>query len=179
MKRSSLVTALVFLLIAVGVGWMLRTPSPTTPAVPPASVAGKEPSPQISPAERIEPATVEPTAAAESTPSVRPRTEPPSPPEPMEEIRAEIENLQVSFRDFRTVLGENPVGTNAEITHALIGNNARQLRVTIPAGSSVNADGEMCDRWGTPYFSTNSPRNKWKSIPPAWIARWEPGTIWW
>ena len=53
---------------------------------------------------------------------------------------------------FHTILGENPIGTNAEITHALIGNNLKQVRATIPPGSSINADGELCDRWKTPYF---------------------------
>ena len=70
----------------------------------------------------------------------------------MEEVRTELEDLQVTFRDFRTVLGENPIGTNAEITHALVGNNLKQVRATIPPGSSINADGELCDRWQTPYF---------------------------
>lgn len=70
----------------------------------------------------------------------------------MEQIRTEIENVQMGLRDFRTAFGENPVGSNAEITSALTGNNLKQLRLTIPAGSSVNGDGQMCDRWGTPYF---------------------------
>ena len=58
----------------------------------------------------------------------------------------------MSLRDFRTAFGENPIGSNAEITSALTGNNLKQIRLPVPPGSSVNADGEMCDRWGTPYF---------------------------
>lgn len=50
------------------------------------------------------------------------------------------------------MLKENPVGTNAEITKALLGDNLKQVKVPIPAGSSVNGEGELCDRWGTPYF---------------------------
>lgn len=70
----------------------------------------------------------------------------------MEQIRTEIENVQMGLRDYRTAFGENPVGGNVEITGALTGKNSKQLRLTIPPGSSVNAAGEMCDRWGTAYF---------------------------
>ena len=49
-------------------------------------------------------------------------------------------------------MGENPVGNNAEITKALMGDNLKQVKIPIPSGSSMNANGELCDRWGTPYF---------------------------
>ena len=32
------------------------------------------------------------------------------------------------LRDYRAALGENPVGTNSEITKALLGANARKAR---------------------------------------------------
>ena len=56
------------------------------------------------------------------------------------------------LRDYRTALGENPVGTNAEIMRALLGDNLKQVRIDIPPGSRLNAEGELLDRWGTPYF---------------------------
>lgn len=56
------------------------------------------------------------------------------------------------FRDYRSALGENPVGTNAEITKTLTGDNLKQLQLSVPAGSQLNGNGEMIDRWGTPYF---------------------------
>ena len=44
----------------------------------------------------------------------------------------------------------NPVGENAEITAALMGDNRLGLAL-IPRGHpAVNAAGELCDRWGTP-----------------------------
>ena len=46
----------------------------------------------------------------------------------------------------------NPVGTNAEITGALLGDNIGQVKVALPVGATVNGRGEMCDLWGTPYF---------------------------
>ena len=76
----------------------------------------------------------------------------PQPVPALQEIRDEIDNVQLAFRDYRTVLGENPIGSNAEITKALTGDNLKQVKIPIPEGSSRNADGEMCDRWGTPYF---------------------------
>jgi hypothetical protein len=37
-------------------------------------------------------------------------------------------------------------------TAALLGNNLKQIKLEVPAGSHLNGEGEMCDRWGTPYF---------------------------
>ena len=47
----------------------------------------------------------------------------------------------------------NPVGTNAEITAVLAGNNKLQLAL-IPADHfAINrSTGELLDRWGTPFF---------------------------
>ena len=68
------------------------------------------------------------------------------------EVRDELDNVQFAVRDFRTTVGENPIGNNVEITKALLGDNLKQVKIPIPTGSSVNGEGELCDRWGTPYF---------------------------
>ena len=68
------------------------------------------------------------------------------------DLTAELDQVQLALRDFRTVHGENPVGTNAEITRALMGDNLKQIKLPVPVGSQVNAASELCDRWGTPYF---------------------------
>ena len=68
------------------------------------------------------------------------------------ELRDEIESVQFALRDYRSAMGENPIGNNAEITKALMGDNPKQVKIPLPRGASVNANGEMCDRWGTPYF---------------------------
>jgi hypothetical protein len=67
-------------------------------------------------------------------------------------LRSDLGDVQLALRDYRTGLGENPVGNNAEITKALLGANLKQLKIPVPTGSQVNADGELCDRFGTPYF---------------------------
>ena len=57
----------------------------------------------------------------------------------------------MSLRDYRTLMGENPTGTNAEITKSLNGGNPKQASL-IQEGLLLNANGELIDRWGTPYF---------------------------
>lgn len=63
-----------------------------------------------------------------------------------------LDRLQLTLRDFRAANGGNPVGTNAEITKSLLGDNIRQTKHEIPEGTRLNANGELCDPWGTPYF---------------------------
>ncbi len=150
MKKETIPVLILCLVAAIAI-WYSQSPSKNPVPAPVGPIAEPPASSENAPANPMPP---EPTVASESIlPAglpVKPR--PPAIPVPMEEVRTELEDLQVTFRDFRTVLGENPVGTNAEITHTLIGNNLKQVRATIPPGSSINADGELCDRWKTPYF---------------------------
>lgn len=67
-------------------------------------------------------------------------------------VDAGLDNLQFALRDYRAALGGNPVGTNAEITAALLGDNLRQLRLPLPQGSTLDRSGQLTDPWGTPYF---------------------------
>ena len=54
--------------------------------------------------------------------------------------------------DYHTLAGENPVGTNAEITHALMGGNPREATLIQPQDQRFNEKGELLDQWGTPLF---------------------------
>ncbi len=56
-------------------------------------------------------------------------------------------------------MGENPVGSNAEIMRAIMGGNSAGASLGPPPGQSLNADGELTDRWGTPYFFHQLSRN--------------------
>jgi hypothetical protein len=56
------------------------------------------------------------------------------------------------LQEFRNSLGENPVGNNQEITKALRGDNLKQVRLPLPKGATIDDEGRMRDRWGTPYF---------------------------
>jgi hypothetical protein len=105
------------------------------------------------------PESLSPTAAAATQRAVsspRPSSSAasiaPAPPSVDAGVDAAIDNVQVALRDFRATLGGNPVGTNAEITAALLGDNPRQLRLTLPQGSTIDRSGQLTDPWGTPYF---------------------------
>jgi hypothetical protein len=71
---------------------------------------------------------------------------------PAGELAIEMDNVRVLIRDYRSACGENPVGSNAEITKALSGANPKKVKFLPAEGMQVNAKGELVDRWGTPYF---------------------------
>jgi hypothetical protein len=66
--------------------------------------------------------------------------------------RNDVENISLMLRDFRTVQGDNPVGSNAEIMKAIMGGNKKGATLGPPEGQNLNANGELVDRWGTPVF---------------------------
>ncbi len=83
-----------------------------------------------------------------------PPDEPPQilPVRPSPEALKDMDDVQFMLRDFRARLGENPVGTNAEIMKRVMGGNPANARLGPPEGQSLNDEGELLDRWGTPYF---------------------------
>lgn len=140
MKVLSALVAAVLLLLLLWRPWAREhdagTTRPSPPAPAPAAVSAPPPAPP-----RQDPPTTPPPAAP-SRPT----------PEEVQRVLDAIDNLGFAFRDHAAALGGNPVGTNAEITAALRGDNAKQLKIEIPAGSTVNDRGELCDPWGTPWF---------------------------
>ncbi len=81
---------------------------------------------------------------------------------PNSDITADLRIVQAVLEAFRTSFPAegNPTGSNAEITAALAGANRLRL-VLIPRGHpALNADGELCDRWGTPYFFHSESRRR-------------------
>lgn len=61
--------------------------------------------------------------------------------------------LQDLVEIYRKVNGSGPAGgLNAEIVRSLRGKNARKFAVLPSDLPEINADGELVDRWGTPYF---------------------------
>jgi hypothetical protein len=61
-----------------------------------------------------------------------------------------MENTRSVIKQFHTLFGENPVGTNEEISRSLTGANAR--KANLAAELPRNAKGELVDDWGTPFF---------------------------
>jgi hypothetical protein len=143
-RRFALAVVLLALLGAAGFLLGRRSPAPPRIAGPPApdrplrSLAGN---PIRTPAEAIAatPDEILNYAAALNTPGSRPH--------------ADCQLLVSLLEIYRTVTrGTDPVGDNAEITAVLTGNNRLGYAFIRPDSPAINRDGELCDRWGTPYF---------------------------
>ena len=69
-------------------------------------------------------------------------------------IRSDLEIVNQLLEAFRTnfLAAGNPVGDNAEITAALTGRNKLRTAFIPPRHVAINSRGELCDRWGTPFF---------------------------
>lgn len=138
---AALAAAILLLVVFLWRPWVdapaARPPAPAAP-VQPASPAIRE----VPPEPAVTPVTPPPPANDLSQLTA----------EELQRVRDAIDNLELTLRDHAVALGGNPIGTNAEITAALLGDNAKQLKLEIPAGSFVNAAGELCDPWGTPWF---------------------------
>ncbi len=66
------------------------------------------------------------------------------------EADPELIGVSEVLRAYRAGVGENPVGSNAEITRALTGANSRKANF---GGSDLKIkDGQIVDRWEHPYF---------------------------
>jgi hypothetical protein len=63
-----------------------------------------------------------------------------------------LDKARVVMHDYHSAFGQNPVGTNPEITAALMGKNPRQINFVADSGLRVNEKGEMVDAYGTPFF---------------------------
>ncbi len=64
-----------------------------------------------------------------------------------------LDNVRLAIHNYGSMLGGNPVGLNSEITSQLNGENPKQAHFIRPeAGMRINAQGELVDPWGTPFF---------------------------
>jgi hypothetical protein len=73
---------------------------------------------------------------------------------PAGDIRADLRVVMNLLEAFRTNFPRDgsPVGDNAEITAALAGRNRLNLALLPPDHPAISPSGELCDRWGTPFF---------------------------
>ncbi len=73
---------------------------------------------------------------------------------PGKSIRDDLQLVDSVFAVWQTnFLKEgNPTGENVEITAALVGKNTLNVAFIAPDHPAINRSGELCDRWGTPFF---------------------------
>lgn len=98
------------------------------------------------------------------SPGPEPRRQLPAPPErstladalnaPETDIAADLRLVAGILETFRSnfLPTGNPTGTNAEITTALSGRNRLRLALIPSDHPAINPAGELCDRWGSPFF---------------------------
>jgi hypothetical protein len=72
---------------------------------------------------------------------------------PATDVHSDLRLVNEIFIAYRGALRSgNPVGENAEITAVLTGHNKLGFAFIPKDCAAVNRKGELCDRWGTPYF---------------------------
>ena len=168
MRSWKLILAVAIALMVIG-NWLVtrpNTPAPTRAAAPeiqaPVSVETQAlTGPAASPSpKQAAPPSAEASRAASRRDYANPLvvSYPPSTPPPRQaadsepEVAQDFDKISLMLRDYRTLAGENPVGTNAEIMKAIMGGNPKGARLGPPEGQSLSDKGELIDRWGTPYF---------------------------
>ncbi|MCP5559339.1 MAG: hypothetical protein H7A55_16450 [Verrucomicrobiaceae bacterium] len=160
MKRVPLLVAAVAVILAGVAFWLAggqSGDSVTVSSVPP-PVVPRPTKPQPAPPQPVkEVVTTIPPPAVVTKPSPSPpaRKFPPPPqyaPMKVDPEKQAVEDIALNLRSFGQRFGGNPVGTNAEIVQALMGENAARATYLPPEQRKLNANGELIDRWGTPYF---------------------------
>lgn len=140
MKRTQFFLTIGLLVLSAATVWLM-----TRSAQEPSS---KVPSPAL-------PRPAVPVAA-------QPQAQAPLPMQPdvgvENEAASDLQRITIMLRDYRTIAGDNPIGSNAEIVQALSGDNPRQAKI-LPDDLPRNSSGELVDRWGTPYFFHQLSRN--------------------
>ena len=63
----------------------------------------------------------------------------------------DLQLLDTLLLTYRQAVRDNPTGENYEIVEALTGSNQKSVAVIPLDHSSISSDGELLDRWGSPY----------------------------
>ena len=68
------------------------------------------------------------------------------------ETTVDLQLLHKAISSYHRIFQQNPVaGENREVVEALTGRNLHRLVFINPRHSALNKDGELLDRWGTPF----------------------------
>jgi hypothetical protein len=139
--RRAIVAALLLLLVAL-VFWKMGrgVPNATGPDAPSSGASPATTGPGSPTDRRLPPPERSPLADALNSPAT--------------DIRADLRLVTGIIETFRSNFLQtgNPVGSNAEITAALTGRNKLRLALIPADHPAINREGELCDRWGTPFF---------------------------
>jgi hypothetical protein len=142
MRRLSAVAAL---LLAVAIAWLVWPRRQTAPdsSLPPAAAPAVRPSG----APTATATAADPAALERDFPIAAPLNRPDS------TLARDLDVMSRLFDAWRSNFPRtgNPVGENAEITAALLGDNPLGLALLPRNHPAINARGEICDRWGTPF----------------------------
>jgi hypothetical protein len=68
----------------------------------------------------------------------------------------DVDNLFYALQQYKERIGSYPVGNNAQVVQALLGNNPKNLIILVGRKKDLNSKGEFVDPWGTPlriYFA--------------------------
>ena len=136
MKNAAPIVALILLAAAL---WWARRPEPVAPQDQPVATNPAMPPPADPPIAPPPAGVLPQLAALNATDSAE------------EDVRL----LAQAFVHYQRMVkdpGGNPVGLNVEITRALCGRNRARLAFLATNHPAINAAGELCDRWGRPYF---------------------------
>lgn len=72
------------------------------------------------------------------------------------QFNEDVDNLFFALQQYKERIGSYPVGSNAQVVQALLGNNAKNLIILVGRKKDLNSKGEFVDPWGTPlriYFA--------------------------
>lgn len=129
--------------VALAALWLILRPEPKPP--PPASApTSQRDQGSAAPAAQVHSGPITTLAVAQSARSLNAAET---------RIEDDFSTLQLLLGQYRQHLkAGNPVGDNAEITAALLGNNPKGLAYLPASGPFLDAQGRLIDRWGTPYF---------------------------
>lgn len=67
----------------------------------------------------------------------------------------DVDNLFAGLQQYKEYVGKYPVGSNADIAKALLGQNPKKLIILVNRKTDLNDKGEFVDPWNTPlriYF---------------------------
>ena len=72
------------------------------------------------------------------------------------QFNQDVDNLFYALQQYKEHIGSYPVGSNAQVVQALLGNNPKNLIILVGRKKDLNSKGEFVDPWGTPlriYFA--------------------------